>query len=148
MSTLATATFGCLFMLFIFGYTLSLFYFVVLVLLIGIVMKNGIIMVDFANDNLKQNKSAYDAIFEACIVRFRPIMMTTFAALMGAIPIALGIGGPSAQSRKSLGIVIVGGLIISQILTLYLTPVTYYYLERLQEKIRERKNRKKAQGLG
>jgi len=107
-------------------------------------------MVDFANDNLKKHQSATDAIYNACIVRFRPIMMTSIAAFMGALPIALGVGGASAQSRRSLGLVIVGGLVISQILTLLLTPVTYILLESLQEKIRARflKKPKDNQGLG
>lgn len=147
MSTLAPATFGGLFMLFLFGDTLSIYSFVGLILLIGIVMKNGIMMVDFANANLKQNMPVKEAIFDACFTRFRPIMMTTFAALMGAMPIAFGIGGASAQSRRPLGIVIVGGLIISQILTLYLTPITYYLLQTMQEKIKAHRE-KKSQGLG
>jgi len=150
MSTLAPATFGGLVMLFIFNETFSLYAFVGLVLLIGIVMKNGIMMVDFANDNLKKQQSPKDAIFNACLVRFRPIMMTSIAAFMGALPIALGVGGASAQSRRSLGLVIVGGLVISQVLTLLLTPVTYILLETLQDKIRARfhKKPKDNQGLG
>ena len=148
MSTLPPATFGGLFMLFVFNDILSLYAFVGLIMLIGIVMKNGIMIVDFANQNIAAKKPAYDAIYEACIVRFRPIMMTTFAALMGALPIALGVGGGSAQGRRPLGVVVVGGLIISQILTLYLTPITYYYLERAQEKFKEFRSRKKSQGLG
>ena len=105
-------------------------------------MKNGIMMVDFANEfKTKEKISAKEAIHHACLVRFRPIMMTTFAALMGAVPIALGIGGASAQTRRPLRIAIVGGLIISQILTLYLTPITYYYMEILQTGLTKLKNK-------
>ena len=138
LSTLPPATFGGMLTLYLFGQTLSIYSFVGLIMLIGIVMKNGIMMVDFANDKIElENKSPLDAIFEACLIRFRPIMMTSIAALFGALPIALGLGGPTALSRISLGMVVVGGLIISQILTLFLTPVTYYYLETLQEKIKK-----------
>lgn len=136
MSALPPALLGGLFTLYIFNQTLSLYSFVGLILLIGIVLKNGIIMVDFANNAVeKEKKSAEDAIVEAALIRFRPIIMTTVAALMGAVPIALGIGGAMAQTRISLGLCIVGGLLISQVLTLLLTPVLYYYFERLQEKI-------------
>jgi len=135
MSALPPAAMGGLLTLYLFHETLSLYSFIGLIMLIGIVMKNGIMMVDFANDAiLKEKKSAYDAIVQACLIRFRPIMMTTLAALMGAVPIALGIGGSSAKSRIPLGLVIVGGLIFSQALTLFLTPVIYYYFERLQER--------------
>ena len=103
-------------------------------MLLGIVMKNGIIMVDFANESIeKEKKSPHDAIYAACCARFRPILMTTLAATMGAVPIAIGIGGITAESRRPLGVVIVGGLIFSQILTLILTPVIYLYIERLRE---------------
>ncbi len=136
MSTLPPALLGGLLTLFVFGQTLSVYSFVGLILLIGIVLKNGIMLVDFANNAVKnENKTAYDAIVEACLVRFRPIMMTTVAALMGAVPIALGVGGALAQGRVSLGLCVVGGLIISQALTLLLTPVLYYYFETLQEKV-------------
>jgi HAE1 family hydrophobic/amphiphilic exporter-1 len=136
MSALPPALLGGLFTLYIFNQTLSLYSFVGLILLIGIVLKNGIIMVDFANNAVEnEGKSAEDAIMEAALIRFRPIIMTTVAAMMGAVPIALGIGGALAQTRISLGLCIVGGLVISQLLTLLLTPVLYYYFERLQEKI-------------
>jgi HAE1 family hydrophobic/amphiphilic exporter-1 len=142
MSALPPTLFGGLFILFVFGETLSLYSFVGLILLIGIVLKNGIMMVDFANESvLKEKKSAYDAIIEACLIRFRPIMMTTVSALMGAVPIALGIGGAMSQNRVSLGLCIVGGLLISQVLTLLLTPVLYYYFEIVQEKLRVRFSR-------
>jgi HAE1 family hydrophobic/amphiphilic exporter-1 len=111
-----------------------------MIMLLGIVMKNGIIMIDFANDSrIHQGKSIHDAIFHACMVRCRPILMTTVAALMGAVPIALAIGGATAKSRQSLGIVIVGGLIFSQIMTLYLTPVIYTYVEGLHQRLTKKK---------
>jgi len=138
MSTLPPATFGGLLTLYIFGETLSLYSFVGLVMLIGIVMKNGIMLVDFANDaKEKENKNSFDAIFSAAIIRFRPIMMTSIAALMGAVPIAIGMGGAS-QGTRPLGMVVVGGLVISQILTLFLTPVIYYYIDTIHEKFNKK----------
>lgn len=134
LSALPPAAFGALITLKIFGYTLSLYSFVGIILLIGIVLKNGILMVDFANLHISQGKGVTESIRIACLKRFRPIIMTTFAALMGAVPIAIGIGGLTAQSRKPLGLAIVGGLIISQILTLFLTPVIFIYLETIREK--------------
>lgn len=139
MSALPPTLLGGLLTLYIFGESLSIYSFVGLILLIGIVLKNGIIMIDFAiNAVEKEGKSAYDAIIEACLIRFRPIIMTTICAGMGGVPIALGIGGAMAQNHISLGLCIVGGLIFSQLLTLLLTPVLYYYFETLQEKIRKR----------
>lgn len=136
MSALPPALVGGLFTLYIFNQTLSIYSFVGLILLMGIVLKNGIIMIDFANNAVvNEGKSAEEAIQEAALIRFRPIIMTTIAAMMGAVPIALGIGGGMAQTRISLGLCIVGGLLISQLLTLLLTPVLYYYFEKLQEKI-------------
>ena len=125
----------------IFRESLSLYAFVGLLMLLGIVLKNGIIMIDFANDaRLHHGKSIHDAIHHASMVRCRPILMTTFAAMMGAVPIALAIGGATAKSRQGLGIVVVGGLIFSQIMTLYLTPVIYTYVEELHEKLTKKKN--------
>ncbi len=136
MSTLPPAALGGLLSLLLFGQTLSLYAVVGMIMLLGIVMKNGIILIDFANDSrMHQGKSIHDAIFHACMVRCRPILMTTFAAIMGAVPIALAIGGATAKSHQSLGIVIVGGLIFSQIMTLYLTPVIYTYVEGLPAKL-------------
>lgn len=140
MSTLPPAAMGGLLSLLIFGQTLSLYAVVGLIMLLGIVMKNGIILIDFANDSrLHHGKSISEAIHHACEVRLRPILMTTFAAMMGAVPIALAIGGATAKSRQSLGIVIVGGLIFSQIMTLYLTPVIYTYIEGLHAKLTRHK---------
>jgi HAE1 family hydrophobic/amphiphilic exporter-1 len=138
MSTLPPAALGGLLTLLIFQYPLSLYAFVGLILLLGIVMKNGIILIDFANDATLQGKTPLEAISYACHNRFRPILMTTFSAMMGAIPIAIGMGGMAAQSRRPLGLVIIGGLIVSQVLTLYLTPVLYLYLETLRERVRKK----------
>ncbi len=136
MSALPPALLGGLFTLYVFNQTLSIYSFVGLILLIGIVLKNGIMMVDFANETiLKEKKSAFEAITMAALIRFRPIMMTTISAIMGAVPIAIGVGGGMAQTRRSLGLCIVGGLIISQLLTLLLTPVLFYYFEVMQEKL-------------
>lgn len=137
MSTLAPAAVGGLLSLILFHQSFSLYAFVGVIMLFGIVLKNGIILIDFANQALLK-KSAYEAIFEACLTRFRPILMTTFAAMMGAVPIALGIGGAIAKTRQPLGIVIVGGLLFSQVVTLYLTPVVYLYIKKLEKKLSPR----------
>lgn len=137
MSALPPATVGGLFTLYLFGETLSFYSFVGLILLIGIVMKNGILMVDFAIQLIrKENKSVYDGVYDACVIRFRPILMTSASALMGALPIAIGIGGASAEGRIPLGLTVVGGLIISQALTLYLTPIIFYYFEKMSQKFK------------
>ena len=146
MSTLPPAIFGGLLSLYLTGESLSLFSFVGLIMLIGIVMKNGIMMIEFALIYLRSGHTVYKAIYEACIVRFRPIMMTTICAIMGALPIALGLGGPSAATRAPLGTVVVGGLIFSQLLTLFITPVIFYYLQTLVEKLRYKKS-KGADGM-
>jgi len=142
LTSLPSAGFGALITLSIFHSELNVYAFVGIILLIGIVKKNGIMMVDFAIGARKQGSNAYEAIYEACLVRFRPIMMTTLAALMGTLPIALGVGA-GAESRRALGLAVVGGLIFSQMLTLYITPVFYVYMEELQERWKRRDIRAK-----
>jgi hydrophobic/amphiphilic exporter-1 (mainly G- bacteria), HAE1 family len=112
-------------------------------MLVGLVKKNGIMMIDFAIETRKNKEvTPADAIYEACLVRFRPIMMTTMAALMGTLPIAMGIGA-GAEARRPLGLAVVGGLLVSQTLTLYVTPVFYVYMENLQDWLRRRKTAKR-----
>ena len=132
LSGLPAAGFGALATLLIFHMELDLLAFVGIIMLVGIVKKNAIMMIDFALDAQRnEGKSAAEAIFEGCMTRFRPIMMTTMAALMGTLPIALGIGA-GAQSRRPLGVAVVGGLFFSQFLTLYITPVIYVYLDSIR----------------
>ena len=139
LSGLPSAGFGALATLWLFGMDLNLYAFLGVIMLIGIVKKNAIMMLDFALAAQRKDASRdpLDAITEGCLVRFRPIMMTTMAALMGALPIAIGIGA-GADARRPLGLAVVGGLCFSQIVTLYITPVYYYYLERLSGWLRAR----------
>jgi len=133
LSTLPSASVGALLALFLTRTDLNVIAIIGIILLIGIVKKNAIMMIDFAlAAERNEGKSSRDAIFEACVLRFRPILMTTMAALMGALPLAFGTGTGS-ELRRPLGITIIGGLIVSQALTLYTTPVVYLYFDRLQQ---------------
>src|SRR5437879_2658676 len=144
LSGLPSAGFGALVTLYLFRMDLNIYAFVGLIMLIGIVKKNAIMQIDFALDaERRQGLAPTQAIYEGCLIRFRPIMMTTMAALLGAVPIALGYGA-GGEARQPLGLVVVGGLLFSQLVTLYLTPVVYTYLAGAQERLRTRKTKAKA----
>jgi HAE1 family hydrophobic/amphiphilic exporter-1 len=137
LSTLPTALVGGLLTLILFGQEASLYAFVGMFMLMGIVKKNGIMIVDFARHRVENGEAADKAIHDASMDRFRPILMTTLAAVFGAVPIALGYGA-DGSSRRPLGLVVVGGLVVSQFITLYITPVIYLYLEQFQEQVLDR----------
>jgi HAE1 family hydrophobic/amphiphilic exporter-1 len=148
LSGLPSAGLGALLTLLLFGRELDVYAFVGLIMLIGIVEKNAIMMIDFALTTQREGgKPAEEAIFQACLIRFRPIMMTTMAALMGTLPIALGWGA-GAESRRGLGLAVVGGLCVSQVVTLYLTPVVYLYFERANEWFRRAKREERGEPVG
>ena len=138
LSTLPSAGVGALLALLLFKTEFSIIALIGVILLIGIVKKNAILMIDFALDaERRDNRHPKDAIYEACLLRFRPIMMTTMAAMLGALPLALGFGD-GAELRRPLGISIVGGLLVSQLLTLYTTPAIYIFLDRFRLWTRQR----------
>ncbi|MES3035504.1 MAG: efflux RND transporter permease subunit [Gemmatimonadota bacterium] len=139
LSGIPFAAFGAFLALILTGTELSVYAWVGVILLVGLVKKNAIMMIDFAQEAEKtEGKSAFDAIFEACMVRFRPITMTTMAALVGTLPIALGAGA-GAESRRPLGIAVVGGLAFSQLVTLYVTPVVYTYFDGFMQRVKRRR---------
>jgi HAE1 family hydrophobic/amphiphilic exporter-1 len=145
LSGLPSAGVGALLTLTIFHQELNLYSFVGVIMLIGIVKKNAIMMIDFALESeRKEGKSPEEAIYQGALVRFRPIMMTTAAALMGTLPIAIGFGA-GAESRRGLGLAVVGGLLFSQVVTLYITPIYYVYLDKAQSWFQNRRKKKKAE---
>jgi HAE1 family hydrophobic/amphiphilic exporter-1 len=135
LSGLPSAGFGALVTLLVFRMDLNIYAFVGMIMLIGIVEKNAIMQIDFALEAERGGMTPAEAIYQGCLIRFRPIMMTTMAALLGAVPIALGYGA-GGEARQPLGLVVVGGLLFSQLVTLYLTPVVYTYMAQLQARLK------------
>jgi len=147
LSGLPSAGFGALITLMLFHLDLNIYGFVGLIMLVGIVKKNAIMMIDFAIEAQHHGKPPYEAIFEGCLLRFRPIMMTTMCALMASLPISLGLGA-GGESRRALGLAVTGGLVVSQLLTLYITPVIYLYLEQFQQRFSRKTNPPGAPPVG
>jgi multidrug efflux pump subunit AcrB len=141
LSGLPTAAFGALLTLWLFRIDLNMYAFVGMIMLVGIVEKNAIMQIDFALDAQRSGMPPDVAIYRGCLVRFRPIMMTTMAAMLGAVPIAIGYGA-GGEARQPLGLVVVGGLLFSQLVTLYLTPVVFTYMAGLQTWLERRQGQR------
>jgi HAE1 family hydrophobic/amphiphilic exporter-1 len=139
LSGLPSAAFGALVTLLVFHMDLNIYAFVGMIMLIGIVEKNAIMQIDFALEAERSGMSSEQAIYQGCLIRFRPIMMTTMAAMLGAVPIAVGYGA-GGEARQPLGLVVVGGLLFSQLVTLYLTPVVFIYMAQIQNWLKSRRS--------